>query len=68
MREIEIRYRKKKVAAKSAVGKRIKGAKQVADLFADLQNEISVVQTSKFVKIGYRLSRLRFSTNRKIIV
>ena len=25
--------------AKSAVGKRIKGAKQVADLFADLQNE-----------------------------
>lgn len=39
LREIEIHYRKKKVISKTAVGKQIKGAQQVAALFADLQNE-----------------------------
>lgn len=39
LREIEIRYRKRKVTAEDAVGKPIEAAKQVVDLFADLQNE-----------------------------
>lgn len=39
LREIEIRYKKKRVKAGSPVGKRITGAEQVFALFSDLQNE-----------------------------
>ncbi len=39
LREIQIRYKKKRVKAGSPVGKRIAGAQQVYELFSDLQNE-----------------------------
>jgi len=39
LREVELRYRKRKVTDAAAIGKPIKAAKQVVDLFADLQNE-----------------------------
>ena len=39
LREVEVRYKKRKVSSDSAVGKPIRGAKQIASLFADLQNE-----------------------------
>lgn len=39
LREIQIRYKKKRVKAGSPVGKSIAGAKQVYELFSDLQNE-----------------------------
>lgn len=39
LREIVIRYKKKKLKEDSQVGKKIRGAKQVVELFTDLQNE-----------------------------
>jgi DNA repair protein RadC len=39
LREIEIRYRKRRVPSDSPVGKPIQGIKQVLELFSDLQNE-----------------------------
>lgn len=39
LREIQIKYKKKRVKAGSPVGKRITGAQQVYELFSDLQNE-----------------------------
>ncbi len=39
LREIQIRYKKKRVKAGSPVGKKIVGAGQVVELFSDLQNE-----------------------------
>lgn len=39
LREAELRYRKRKVTDAAMIGKRIKAAKQVVDLFGDLQNE-----------------------------
>ena len=39
LREIQIRYKKKRVKAGSPIGKRIAGAKQVFELFSDLQND-----------------------------
>lgn len=39
LREIEIRYKKRRVRAGSPVGKKIAGAQQVYELFSDLQNE-----------------------------
>ncbi len=39
LREIQIRYKKKRVKAGSPVGKKIVRAEQVVELFSDLQNE-----------------------------
>ncbi len=39
LREIQIRYKKKRVKTGSPVGKRITAAQQVYELFSDLQNE-----------------------------
>ncbi len=39
LREIEIKYKRRKVTTDSAVGKAIRGAEQVVELFSDLQNE-----------------------------
>ncbi len=39
LREIQIRYKKKRVKAGSPIGKRIAGARQVYELFSDLQND-----------------------------
>lgn len=39
LREIQIKYKKKRVKAGSQAGKRITGAQQVYELFSDLQNE-----------------------------
>jgi DNA repair protein RadC len=39
LREIQIRYKKKRVKAVSAVGKKIVRAEQVVELFSDLQND-----------------------------
>lgn len=39
LREIVIRYEKKKVQSKSPLGKSVQGAKQIVKLFRDLQNE-----------------------------
>jgi DNA repair protein RadC len=39
LREIQIRYKKKRVKADSPIGKKIVRAEQVVELFSDLQNE-----------------------------
>ena len=39
LREVELRFRKRKVTDKSAVGRPIRAAQQVVALFADMQNE-----------------------------
>jgi DNA repair protein RadC len=39
LREIEIKYTKRKVLTNSTIGKSIQGVKQVVELFSDLQNE-----------------------------
>ena len=39
LREIEIRYRKRRVSGKTPTAKPIRGAQQVVDLFHDLQDE-----------------------------
>ncbi len=39
LREVELRYRKRKVTDAAAIGKPIRAAKQVVDLFDDLQSE-----------------------------
>lgn len=39
LREIQIKYKKKRVKDGSPVGKKIAGARQVYELFSDLQNE-----------------------------
>ena len=48
LRKIEIKYRKQKVKAGSPIGKPIKGAKSVVDLFSFMQNEAK----EKFVTIS----------------
>jgi len=48
LRKIEIKYRKLKVKAGSPIGKPIKGAKTVVDLFSFMQNEAK----EKFVTIS----------------
>ncbi len=39
LREVELRYRKRKVTDAAAIGKPIRAAEQVVDLFTDLQSE-----------------------------
>jgi DNA repair protein RadC len=39
LREIEIKYKKRKVSADAAIDKPIRGIKQILELFSDLQNE-----------------------------
>lgn len=39
LREIVIRYEKKKTGSKSPLGKQVQGARQIVQLFRDLQNE-----------------------------
>ena len=55
LREVEIRYRKRKVTDKVAVGKPISGARQVVNLFADLQNETKEKLIAVSLDAGHKI-------------
>ena len=55
LREVEIRYRKRRVSGDAALGRPFRGAEKVVSLFSDMQNESKEKMVTLYLDTKYRV-------------